>query len=108
MINDITLYYENFTLHLTYEEYIAKFDEYKVYGIRNEFEYFPIPYVNEELLINTIEILLIDIIKNDNKQHNIYANGIVKYIMREQIKKEHYYKSLNDGMSQEELFYETN
>ena len=56
----------------------------------NELDYFPIPYVNKELLINTIEFSLIDILKKDNKQHNIYTNIVVQYFMRSKINKKDY------------------
>ena len=70
----------------------------------NELDYFTIPYINKELLINTIEIPLIDILKNDNKQHNIYANIVVEYFMRAKINKKDYDELLNDGMSPDEFF----
>ena len=44
LINDITLYTENFTLHLAYAEYKAKFNENKFYDefndIVDELDYF--------------------------------------------------------------------
>ena len=90
MVNDITLYNENFTLYLTYTEYKVDFLKHKAQnkyndefndqfiGMTSEIDYFPIPYVNKELLSNTIGISLIDIVRNDNKKYNIYANIVVK------------------------------
>ena len=74
MVNDITLYNENFTSYLSYTDYKAKFNNNVLVEMKSELDYFDIPYVNTELLSNTIEFSLIDIFKNDNKKHNIYAN----------------------------------
>ena len=58
MVNDITLYNENFTLYLKYVDYKAKYDVKNndvFIEMINELDYFPIPYVNKELLSDTIE-----------------------------------------------------
>jgi len=74
----------------------------------NELDYYPMPYVNKELLSNTIEISLIDILRNDNKKYNMYANFVVKYFMHEKITEEDYNEGLKNGTQQEEFYYETN
>ena len=48
------------------------------------------------------------LLKKDNKKHNIYANIVVEYVMPSKINKKDYEELLNDDMSPDDFFYQTN
>ena len=51
--------------------------------IISEDEYIPINIPNTELLGDTVETNLIDILINNKKEYNIYTNIVICYIMKE-------------------------
>ena len=56
--------------------------------IMSKDEYLPINIPNKELLCDTIESNLIDILKNNKKEYNIFANIVICYIKKAKVDEE--------------------
>ena len=106
-IVDIDIYNDKFTIEKTYNLYLKEQNEIRerrINEIKNmserdriimlsdindttskipKDEYIPINIPNKELLCDTIESNLIDILINNKKEYNIFANIVVCYIMKE-------------------------
>ena len=103
---DIDIYNDKFTIEKTYNLYLKEQNEIRerrINEIKNMSErdriirlsdindtthvmskdvYLPINIPNKELLCDTIESNLIDILKNNKKEYNIFANIVICYIKK--------------------------
>ena len=126
-VEDIDIYNDKFTIEKTYNLYLKEQNEIRerrINEIKNmserdciimlsdindtthiipKDEYIPINIPNKELLCDTIESNLIDILINNKKEYNIFANIVICYIKKVKIDEEEneYSKEFEDFIGDE-------